>query len=143
MEVMRYRIAFERVKKIVMPVVLAKAEKEKQATGKKSTRWSRLANRWWQLRDAQPGTIAAIDAVPRYIACSRVTRRPVFEFVSSEIHPDNTLIVFPFADERPAARAGCRNRSTFRRPHSHFRRAFALPFAAERAASLSSSSSLM
>ncbi len=59
-DAMRYELAFERVKKLVMPVVLEKADKEKVATGKDSTRWSRLANRWWQLRDYQPGTMAAI-----------------------------------------------------------------------------------
>jgi len=98
-EAMHYEAAFERVKKLVMPVVLAKGEKEKIATGKDSTRWSRLSKRWWQLRDYQPGTMAAILRVPRYIACSRVTARPIFEFVSPDIHPDNTLIVFPFADD--------------------------------------------
>ena len=98
-EAMRYPLAFERVKKLVMPVVLSKAEKEKVATGKDSTRWTRLANRWWQLRDYQPGTMAAISKVPRYIACSRVTKRPIFEFISPAIHPDNTLVVFPLADD--------------------------------------------
>jgi hypothetical protein len=87
------------VKKLVMPVVLAKAEKEKVATGKDSTRWTRLANRWWQLRDYQPGTMAAISKVPRYIACSRVTKRPIFEFSSPDIHPDNALVVFPLSDD--------------------------------------------
>lgn len=99
LEAMRYAAAFERVKKLVMPVVLAKAEREKKATGKDSTRWSRLAKRWWQLRDYQPGTMAAISRVPRYIACSRVTKRPIFEVVSSSVHPDNTLMVFPFSDD--------------------------------------------
>ncbi len=98
-DAMRYEAAFARVKKLVMPVVLAKAEKEKAATGKESTRWTRLANRWWQLRDYQPGTMAAIAEVPRYIACSRVTKRPVFEFISRDIHPDNALVVFPLADD--------------------------------------------
>jgi SAM-dependent methyltransferase len=98
-EAMHYEAAFERVKKLVMPVVIAKGEKEKAATGKGSTRWSRLSKRWWQLRDYQPGTMAAIAKVPRYIACSRVTKRPVFEFISPSIHPDNTLIVFPLADD--------------------------------------------
>ena len=91
--------AFERVKKLVMPTVLEKAEKEKVATGKESTRWSRMANRWWQFRDYQPGTMAAIAAIPRYIACSRVTKRPIFEFISSGIHPDNAVVVFPFPDD--------------------------------------------
>jgi SAM-dependent methyltransferase len=86
-EAMRYKIAFERVKKLVMPEVLAKAEAEKKATGKESTRWTRMANRWWQFRDYQPGTMGAIAKLPRYIACPRVTKRPTFEFISSAIHP--------------------------------------------------------
>jgi SAM-dependent methyltransferase len=98
-EAMRYQLAFERVKKLVMPVVLSKAEKEKVATGKDSTRWTRLANRWWQLRDYQPGTMDAISKVPRYITCSRVTKRPIFEFISPDIHPDNALVVFPLSDD--------------------------------------------
>jgi len=98
-QAMQYPEAFGRVKTLVMPTVLEKAEKEKAATGKESTRWSRMANRWWQFRDYQPGTMAAIAAVPRYIACSRVTKRPIFEFISSGIHPDNAVMVFPFADD--------------------------------------------
>jgi hypothetical protein len=98
-EAMRYRIAFDRVKKLVMPDVIAKAEAEKKATGKASTRWTRMANRWWQFRDYQPGTMAAIAKLPRYIGCPRVTKRPAFEFISSQVHPDNALAVFAFADD--------------------------------------------
>jgi SAM-dependent methyltransferase len=98
-EARKFAAAFERIENLVMPDVLQHAEREKVATGKPSTRWTRLAQRWWQLRDQQPGTIAAIKSIPRYIACSRVTRWPTFEFVSSAIHPDNTLVVFPFADD--------------------------------------------
>ena len=43
--------------------------------------------------------MAAIAAIPRYIACSRVTKRPIFEFVSNTVHPDNTLMVFPLPDD--------------------------------------------
>ena len=43
--------------------------------------------------------MAAIARVPRYIACSRVTKRPIFEFLSPGIHPDNTLMVFSLADD--------------------------------------------
>ncbi len=98
-DAMHYAAAFDIVKKYVMPVVLDKGEKEKVATGKESTRWSRLSKRWWQLRDYQPGTMHAIAGLSRYIACSRVTKRPVFEFIAPAIHPDNTLIVFPLADD--------------------------------------------
>src|SRR5581483_9099915 len=71
LEAMRYSRAFERVKERVMPTVLAKAVKEKQATGKESTRWTRMAERWWQFRDYQPGTMAAIAILPRYIGFPR------------------------------------------------------------------------
>jgi SAM-dependent methyltransferase len=98
-EAMHYEAAFERVKKLVMPVVLAKAEKEKKATGKDKTRWTRMANRWWQFRDYQPGTMKAIASIPRYIACSRSAKRPTFDFVSSDVHPDGKVVVFPFPDD--------------------------------------------
>lgn len=94
-----FELPFERVKEHVMPDVLAHAEREQAATGKETTRWTRLAKRWWQFRDYQPGMMAAIATVPRYVACSRVTKRPIFEFISREVHPDNTLVVFPFADD--------------------------------------------
>ena len=98
-QAMRYKAAFARVKELVMPDVLAKAAKEKAATGKEITRWTRMAKRWWQFRDYQPGTMAAIAGLPRYVVCARVTKRPIFEFVSSSIHADSALIVFPFADD--------------------------------------------
>ena len=99
-EAMHYQAAFERVKKLVMPDVLAKAEKEKKATGKDSTRWTRMANRWWQFRDYQPGTMAAICE-----SCRATSPAPVLPSARSSslslspIHPDNALVVFPFADD--------------------------------------------
>ena len=96
---MSFPKAFERVKATVMPDVLAHAEDEKQKTGKATTRWTRVAERWWQFRDYQPGTINAVRSVSRYIACSRVTKRPIFEFIDNHINPDNALVVFPLSDD--------------------------------------------
>jgi hypothetical protein len=96
---MHYAAAFERVRKLVMPDVLAKAEAEKKATGKGKTRWTRMAGRWWQFRDYQPGLMALLKKMPRYVACSRTTRRPIFEFVSSQVHPDTKLAVLAFPDD--------------------------------------------
>jgi hypothetical protein len=98
-EAMRYKKPFERVKEEVMPDVLAKAKAEKEATGKDKTRWTRMANRWWQFRDYQPGLMGQISKISRYIACSRTTRRPIFEFISSQIHPDTKLAVLTFEDD--------------------------------------------
>ena len=40
-----------------------------------------------------------ISLIPRYVACARVTKRPIFEFVSSSIHPNDALQVFPVSDD--------------------------------------------
>ena len=37
--------------------------------------------------------------MPRYIACSALTKRPIFVFISSVILPTNALKVFAFADD--------------------------------------------
>ncbi len=65
-----YALPWDRVRERVMPVVLAKAEAEKKAQGKEVTRYTRIAERWWQFYDYRPGTIAAINSVPRYFAVS-------------------------------------------------------------------------
>ena len=41
----------------------------------------------------------AIARLPRYIVCVRHTKRPIFEFVSPSIHPNDALQVFPLADD--------------------------------------------
>ena len=98
-EAMRYPKAYEIVKERVMPAVLERAEKEKAATGKDRTRWTRMAERWWKFREPMPGTIAAINSVRRYITCARITKRPIFEFVHPEVHPDGKLVIFAFDDD--------------------------------------------
>ena len=42
---------------------------------------------------------AAYATAPRYIVCSRVTKRPIFEFLDRAFRPDSNLTVFPFADD--------------------------------------------
>ena len=41
----------------------------------------------------------AIARIPRYIVCVRHTKRPIFEFISPRIHPNDALQVFPLADD--------------------------------------------
>jgi hypothetical protein len=41
----------------------------------------------------------SLAKLSRYVACGRVTKRPIFEFVSSAIHPNDALMVFPFEDD--------------------------------------------
>ena len=43
--------------------------------------------------------MAAIAKIDRYVACSRVTKRPIFVFISKSVHPDAGLAVFSFVDD--------------------------------------------
>ncbi len=43
--------------------------------------------------------IAAIRQLARYIVCSRVTKRPIFEYVCRSVRPNDALMVFPYQDD--------------------------------------------
>jgi hypothetical protein len=55
--------------------------------------------KWWWLSYPRGELIKKINSISRYVACSRVTNRPVFEFVSSTIHPNDSLQVFSVEDD--------------------------------------------
>lgn len=54
---------------------------------------------WWKLSYRRDELMNIIDTLPRYCTCGRVTKRPIFEFISSSIHPSDALQVFPIADD--------------------------------------------
>jgi hypothetical protein len=60
-----------------------------------------MARKWWILSYAREDMIAALDKLPRYVVCGRVTKRPIFEFVDVRIRPNDALQVFPYADDFP------------------------------------------
>jgi hypothetical protein len=77
----------------------AKAAEEKEKTGKdKGPRQSHL-QRWWTFWRARTQMLNAVSQNNRYIACARVTKRPIFAFVDSSIHPNDALQVFSLADD--------------------------------------------
>jgi hypothetical protein len=55
--------------------------------------------RWWIPAYRRDDLLAALSKIPRYIACSRVTRRPIFEFIPADVRPGDALQVFTFADD--------------------------------------------
>jgi len=56
-------------------------------------------DRWWQFWNVRHDMRDAFDSVNRYIACSQVTKRPVFCFVSPMVTPDATLQVWTLDDD--------------------------------------------
>ncbi|MCH7925370.1 MAG: hypothetical protein IIC51_07535 [Planctomycetes bacterium] len=43
--------------------------------------------------------VRLITSMPRYVVCSGVTKRPIFNFVSKTIRPDHAVYVFAFPDD--------------------------------------------
>jgi len=75
-----------------------KADKERLETSKNTgPRQSHYA-KWWKLWRSRPELKDNITTMKRYIACVRVTRRPIFEFISTKIMPNDSLQVFALDD---------------------------------------------
>jgi hypothetical protein len=95
----RYSLAFDHLKREVLPKWQANAKAEREKTGKDSGEHQNRLKTWWLLKRPREQLLAAIQRLPRYIVCARVTKRPIFEFLSSRIRPDSSLTVFAFADD--------------------------------------------
>jgi hypothetical protein len=54
---------------------------------------------WWKLSYGRKDMLTCITSLNRYIACSRVSKRPIFEFVSTDIRPNDAMMVFAFEDD--------------------------------------------
>jgi hypothetical protein len=98
-EAEKYNEAFAWVTAHVLPDRERKAQEGKDSEGNLRPHHKAFLSRWWQLSFGRPELISRISAIPRYIACSLVTKRAIFVFVSSEIRPSNLLQVFAFADD--------------------------------------------
>lgn len=99
LEAAKYTGAFEWVKSRVLADRMKKAEKGKDKDGNLRPHHKAFLARWWQLSFGRPEMLSVITKLPRYLACSYVTKRPIFVFVSSEVRPSNLIQVFGFADD--------------------------------------------
>ena len=107
-EVAAYKDLYDHIHQHVYPVFKVKAEEEikRNEEVKKQNPNARLNHhhenffkRWWTLAYARNEFMDIIQSLNRYIACSRVTKRPIFEFVSSNINPSDVVQSFPMDDD--------------------------------------------
>ena len=107
-EAQAYSAPFEIVKKKVLPTRKKTAQEEEErnnevlkgnAKAKVNRHHTNFLSKWWQLSYPRQELIKTLAQIPRYICCARVTKRPIFEFISSGIRPNDALAVFPFADD--------------------------------------------
>jgi hypothetical protein len=107
-EAKRHKLLFRRVKENVLPTreFAAKTELARnQETLKKNPKakvnhhHQNFLAKWWQLSYPRGEMRQKVSSIPRYIACSRVTKRPIFEFIDTAIRPNDALMVFPLPDD--------------------------------------------
>lgn len=55
--------------------------------------------RWWMFSYPREQLMGQLAGMNRYIACARVTKRPIFVFLPTTIHPNDLLQVFTFEDD--------------------------------------------
>lgn len=101
-EVTIFPKVFSIIEERVLPTMIENAEKErekyKDLIKKDKSRQNHL-NKWWLLWRGREDLISKLKTMDRYIACSRVTKRPIFEFISSEIHPSDVVQTFALNDD--------------------------------------------
>lgn len=71
----------------------------KQPKARVNHHHANFLKRWWLLSYPREELIRKLATIPRYVVCSRVTRRPVFEFVDHRIRPGDSLQVFALPDD--------------------------------------------
>ena len=91
-----FAAAFEHLKADVLPRVRSAAQDAPPSM--KAARTEHL-NRWWQFWNVRSEMRTALSGLSRFIACSRVSKRPIFMFVPVEIVPDGSLQVWALEDE--------------------------------------------
>jgi hypothetical protein len=95
--------AFPKTLEIIRQRVLPDWEKnaaaEQTDTGKSKGEHQGRLETWWLLKRRRGELLDSIARMNRFVACSRVTKRPVFSFLDSNIHPDSSLTCFVFEDD--------------------------------------------
>ena len=96
---LKYKACFDHISEHVLPAVKKKALDEYEKTGtEKGPRQNHL-KKWWKFWRGRGEMIEKISKINRYIACGRVTKRPIFEFIDSNIRPNDSLQVFAIDDD--------------------------------------------
>jgi hypothetical protein len=99
---------FPQVEELVLPdrKIAAKKEEERNkevleddSTSKVNLHHANFLKRWWKMSYERDEMMTELKKRSRYIACGRVTKRPIFDFISSDINPNDALTVFAHDDD--------------------------------------------
>ena len=108
LEARAYAEAFARIEQAVLPDRQEKANNEdkrnrearaENQNARVNHHHQNFLNKWWLLSYPRSTLIKKLRGLPRYVACGRVTKRPIFVFVDANVNPNDALQVFTFVDD--------------------------------------------
>lgn len=108
LEAQQFDEVYKRIEARVLPEREKAAKKETERNqevidlnpdAKVNRHHANFLKRWWLMSYPREDMLAAISANDRYIVCGQVTKRPIFDFVSTSIRPNAALVVFSHPDD--------------------------------------------
>ena len=98
-EASAFKSAFKYCKQNVLPAVQQNYQNAIDTKSDMITARKDHLARWWQFWNRRDELTTLLQKCHRYIGCSRVTRRPIMVFLSSNICPSDLIQVFAFDDD--------------------------------------------
>lgn len=101
-EIQKYKEPLKIIEKTILPIVKEKAAKQEYSNkNSKIKKYDRINhyNKWWTYWRNRKPLLDKLQMLNKYIVCSRVTKRPIFEFISTKIRPGDALVAFTFEDD--------------------------------------------
>lgn len=108
MQAQQFVTAYKYVETHILPVRKARAEEEAQKNAKVLAGNSRaktnhhhemFLRQWWKHSYGREDMITELTNFSRFVACAQVSQRSIFDFVSTQIRPDQKIVVFVFDDD--------------------------------------------
>ncbi|WP_149195607.1 DNA methyltransferase [Luteimonas suaedae] len=100
LQVQRFPNAFERIRSSVLPDRQRKADEGKDVNGNMRSHHKQFLERWWALSWDRKDLFSGFERLRgRFICCSRVTKRPIFQFLTTDVWPSDKVQAFLFDDD--------------------------------------------
>ncbi len=103
-----YGAAFDVIRSSVLPARKSAAEEEEKRNAEAlaanpkarvNRHHANFLKKWWCLSWPRGELMKTLGTMSRYVACGRVTKRPVFVFLPSSVHPNDLIQVFTLEDD--------------------------------------------
>lgn len=99
-----YKIIEKRVLPTRKEAAAKEAERNNEVTdanpkAKVNHHHENFLKKWWLMSYPREDMLKEINSLSRYIVCGQVTKRPIFDFVSTDIRPNAALMVFSHPDD--------------------------------------------